>query len=154
MNEPRTEGNASPPPEGEQLAAHRDYLFRFALVHLRDPARAEDAVQETLLAAMESRSAFSGRAQLRTWLTGILKHKIVDVFRRQSREAPLEDFGELDRSSPRSSSIRRTATTGAASRRTGGTPRNPWSKSASGRCSTLAAKPCRRKPPGCSQCAS
>ncbi len=45
---------------------------------------------------MESRSAFSGRAQLRTWLTGILKHKIVDVFRRQSREAPLEDLGESD----------------------------------------------------------
>jgi RNA polymerase sigma-70 factor (ECF subfamily) len=71
------------------IAAHRDYLLRYALVHLRDQARAEDAVQETLLAAMENQAAFSGRAQLRTWLTGILKHKIVDVFRRQAREAPL-----------------------------------------------------------------
>lgn len=73
-----------------ELAAHRDYLYRFAMLHLRDPARADDVVQETLLAAMENRAGFSGRAQLRTWLTGILKHKIVDVFRRQAREAPAE----------------------------------------------------------------
>jgi RNA polymerase sigma-70 factor (ECF subfamily) len=75
---------------GEELAAHRDYLYRFAMLHLRDPVRAEDVVQETLLAAVENRAGFSGRAQLRTWLTGILKHKIVDVFRRQSREATPE----------------------------------------------------------------
>jgi len=75
-------------PDADQLVEHRDYLVRFARVHLRDPARAEDVVQETLLAAMENRAGFSGKAQLRTWLTGILKHKIVDVFRRQKREAP------------------------------------------------------------------
>jgi RNA polymerase sigma-70 factor, ECF subfamily len=80
----------------EQLAAHRDYLYRFALLHLRDESRAQDVVQETLLAAMESRSGFSGRAQLRTWLTGILKHKIIDVFRRQSREAPLQTGSEAE----------------------------------------------------------
>jgi RNA polymerase sigma-70 factor, ECF subfamily len=73
-----------------ELAVHRDYLYRFALAHLRDSARAEDVVQETLLAAVESRSAFSGKAQVRTWLTGILKHKIMDVFRRQAREAPMQ----------------------------------------------------------------
>ena len=73
------------------LAAHRDYLYRFAVNRLRDEARAEDVVQETLLAAMENQAPFSGRAQLRTWLTGILKHKIIDVFRRQGREAPLGD---------------------------------------------------------------
>jgi RNA polymerase sigma-70 factor (ECF subfamily) len=78
------------PIDPAQLAAHRDYLYRFALAHLRDAARAEDVVQETLLAAVESRSAFSGKAQVRTWLTGILKHKIMDVFRRQAREAPPE----------------------------------------------------------------
>jgi RNA polymerase sigma-70 factor (ECF subfamily) len=74
--------------DADQLAQHRDYLVRFAMAHLRDPARAEDVVQETLLAAMENRAGFSGKAQLRTWLTGILKHKIIDVFRRQKREAP------------------------------------------------------------------
>jgi RNA polymerase sigma-70 factor (ECF subfamily) len=96
MQEPGAKGSGAGQPAAEQLAAHREYLFRYALVHLRDPVRAEDVVQETLLAAMESRSAFSGRAQLRTWLTGILKHKIVDVFRRQAREAPLENPVESD----------------------------------------------------------
>jgi RNA polymerase sigma-70 factor (ECF subfamily) len=82
------------PVDAEQLARQRDYLYRYALLHLRDPSRAEDVVQETLLAAMESRTGFSGKAQLRTWLTGILKHKIVDMFRRQKREAPLDADGD------------------------------------------------------------
>jgi RNA polymerase sigma-70 factor (ECF subfamily) len=81
----------APSIDAQELAGHREYLFRYAIAHLRDPVRAEDAVQETLLAAVESRAAFSGRAQLRTWLTGILKHKIMDVFRRQAREAPAAD---------------------------------------------------------------
>ena len=55
----------------------------------------EDAVQEALLAALAGEAGFGGRANLRTWVTGILKHKIVDVVRRQAREpafqAPEED---------------------------------------------------------------
>lgn len=70
------------------LAEHGDYLYRFALARLRDPHLAEDAVQETLLAAMAG-SGFAGNASPRTWLTGILKHKIIDQFRRQQRETPL-----------------------------------------------------------------
>jgi RNA polymerase sigma-70 factor (ECF subfamily) len=71
------------------LAEHGDYLYRYALARLRDPHLAEDAVQETLLAAMQG-SGFAGKASPRTWLTGILKHKITDQFRRQQRETPLE----------------------------------------------------------------
>jgi RNA polymerase sigma-70 factor (ECF subfamily) len=63
-------------------------------MHLRNANRAEDVVQETLLAAVESPDRFSGRSSLRTWLTGILKHKIIDVFRKQSREAPLDPDGD------------------------------------------------------------
>ncbi|HTS55840.1 MAG TPA: sigma-70 family RNA polymerase sigma factor [Burkholderiales bacterium] len=82
---------------GDQGAAqHRDYLYRYALLHLRDANRAEDVVQETLLAAVENQDRFSGKSSLRTWLTGILKHKIIDVFRRQSREAPLESGLEAE----------------------------------------------------------
>ena len=55
---------------------------------MRDAAAAEDAVQETLLAALTGEANFAGRSNLRTWLTGILKHKIVDTIRRQSRERP------------------------------------------------------------------
>ncbi len=78
------------------LAEHGDYLYRYALARLRDPHQAEDAVQETLLAAI-SGSSFAGKASPRTWLTGILKHKIIDQFRRQQRETRLEspdDIGE------------------------------------------------------------
>jgi RNA polymerase sigma-70 factor (ECF subfamily) len=71
------------------LSEHGDYLYRFAFARLRDQHLAEDAVQETLLAALQSDS-FSGKASVRTWLTGILKHKIIDQFRRAKREQPLE----------------------------------------------------------------
>jgi RNA polymerase sigma-70 factor (ECF subfamily) len=77
----------------------RPYLLRYASLHLRDRHAAEDAVQETLLAALAGKSGFAGRANLRTWLTGILKHKIVDAIRRLSREAPLageEDSADLE----------------------------------------------------------
>lgn len=69
-----------------ELCAARGYLLRFAMMRLRDPDLAQDAVQETLLAAWESNGAYAGRSALRTWLTGILKHKIVDQCRRMARE--------------------------------------------------------------------
>ena len=80
----------APVPDEEGIARYRDYLYRYALLNLRDESRAEDVVQETLLAAVEGKERFSGRSSVRTWLTGILKHKIVDLFRRQAREAPLD----------------------------------------------------------------
>src|SRR5690242_7396724 len=69
-----------------QVEAERAYLLRYASLQLRDPQAAEDAVQETLLAALAGKSGFGERSNLRTWLTGILKHKIVDAVRKQSRE--------------------------------------------------------------------
>jgi RNA polymerase sigma-70 factor (ECF subfamily) len=78
----------------------RAYLLRFARLQLRDRDAAEDAVQDALLAALGGEAAFSGRSNLRTWLTGILKHKIVDYIRRAAREAPLaggdEEPAEFD----------------------------------------------------------
>lgn len=73
-------------PNSYNIEHYRDYLYRYALLRLRDEARAEDVVQETLLAAVQSDSAFAGKSSLKTWLTGILKHKIIDTYRRQSRE--------------------------------------------------------------------
>jgi RNA polymerase sigma-70 factor, ECF subfamily len=78
------------------LDQHRGYLLRVARLQLRDEALAEDVVQETLLAAL-SGSGFSGRSSLRTWLTGILKHKIVDAIRRKQREpAVASAFGDVE----------------------------------------------------------
>lgn len=84
-----------------QLEVQRPYLLRFAALQLRDASTAEDAVQETLLAALAGEARFAGRSNLRTWLTGILKHKIVDSIRRAAREpvvAPdeIDDRNEFD----------------------------------------------------------
>ena len=81
-------------PDAAQLEEYRSYLLRYAVLQLRDETAAEDAVQETLLAALQS--DFAGRSSVKTWLTGILKHKIIDHFRRQSRERPLEDGAERE----------------------------------------------------------
>jgi RNA polymerase sigma-70 factor, ECF subfamily len=74
--------------------SHRGYLLRVAMLQLRDSDVAEDVVQDTLLAALQSADSFSGRSSLKTWLTGILKHKIVDAIRRKSREPVAASFDE------------------------------------------------------------
>jgi len=76
-------------PADEDLQQLRAYLLRYAMGQLRDTTLAEDVVQETLLAALDSRSRFSGKSAYRTWAVGILKHKIIDAARRQAREQPL-----------------------------------------------------------------
>jgi RNA polymerase sigma-70 factor (ECF subfamily) len=77
------------------LNTHGDYLYRFALARLRNPHLAEDAVQETMLAAIKN-NGFEGVSSMRTWLTGILKHKIIDLQRKQIREQPISDLIDLD----------------------------------------------------------
>ena len=72
-----------------QVEGQRPYLLRYASLQLRDRQAAEDAVQDTLVAALAGEAGFAGRSNLRTWLTGILKHKIVDTIRRSAREATL-----------------------------------------------------------------
>ncbi len=84
--------NATRPDPAAWLDEHGGYLFRFAMIRLRDRALAEDAVQATLLAALERCDSFSARSSERTWLVGILKHKIIDTFRRTSRDVALEAF--------------------------------------------------------------
>lgn len=67
---------------------HGDSLFRYAMTRLGDRHVAEDLVQETFVAALKS-GQFSGQADERTWFVGILKHKIVDHYRRRDRERPM-----------------------------------------------------------------
>lgn len=78
------------------LADHGDYLFRVARRQLHSDEEAEDAVQETLLAALSAQARYAGDASPRTWLSGILKHKIVDLIRRNVREVeiPRDPEGE------------------------------------------------------------
>jgi RNA polymerase sigma-70 factor (ECF subfamily) len=69
-----------------QVQALRPQLLRYARNQLRNDAWAEDAVSDTLLAALEKPQAYQGAAQLKTWLVGILKHKVIDQIRRHRRE--------------------------------------------------------------------
>lgn len=91
--------DALPDPE-LWLDAHGDALYGFAMRRLGDPHRAEDAVQEALLAGLGARRRFAGDAAERTWLVGILKHKVSDQLRRlhrqQQLEAPAADDGTDD----------------------------------------------------------
>src|SRR4051812_50146269 len=79
-----------------QVEGERTYLLRYASLQLRDRAAAEDAVQETLVAALAGEAGFAGRSNLRTWLTGILKHKIVDAIRKAGRETQIESDEALE----------------------------------------------------------
>lgn len=78
----------------EQIAALRPSLVRAAGTHLRNPAWVEDAVSETLVAALEGAARYDGRAPLRQWLTGILRHKVVDQIRRHTRECAFHEHDD------------------------------------------------------------
>lgn len=76
------------------LDRHGDALYAYALLRVKEPATAEDLVQDSLLAALKSVANYRGESTERTWLTGILKHKIMDYVRKRYREIPLENDGE------------------------------------------------------------
>jgi RNA polymerase sigma-70 factor (ECF subfamily) len=73
-------------PRFAEIESHRPYLMRFALAQLRDAQLAEEAVQEALVSALESLPSFGGKSSLRTWLTSILKFKVIDLQRRAVAE--------------------------------------------------------------------
>jgi RNA polymerase sigma-70 factor, ECF subfamily len=98
---PESPADAKPAPDLSDperwVDEHGDYLFKYALSRLRDPLKAEDAVQETFLAALKGRKGFAGRSAEKSWLVGILKNKVYDHFRKASREtsfAELEFYGD------------------------------------------------------------
>lgn len=77
-----------------EMVSHRSYLVRFAQRKLRDPLMAEDAVHDVFEAVLSGRAVFAGRAALRSWLTAVLKNKIVDSVRRNAGTDSLDEaFG-------------------------------------------------------------
>ncbi len=76
-------GMAVPVP-WRDMVSHRSALVRFAKARLHDPMLAEDVVHDVFEAVLSGRAAFAGRAALRSWLTAILKHKIVDLVRQRA----------------------------------------------------------------------
>jgi RNA polymerase sigma-70 factor (ECF subfamily) len=83
-----------------ELDTHRRYLLRVARLQLRDSDLAEDVVQETLLAALKAREGYTGKSTVKTGLTGILTHTIVDAIRSRQREpiavASFDEETDLD----------------------------------------------------------
>ncbi|MBM4220682.1 MAG: sigma-70 family RNA polymerase sigma factor [Gammaproteobacteria bacterium] len=79
--------------EAGEIAEHRPALLRYARLHLRDAAAAEDAVQEALVAALQAADSFNGESALQTWLISILRRKLVDHMRRGRREMAAADAG-------------------------------------------------------------
>lgn len=85
-------GTSSPE---EWVDSHGNHLLRYAHSRVRNTHVAEELVQETFIAALKGRKRFSGRSSERTWFIGILRHKIIDYFRKSSRERATADLEEL-----------------------------------------------------------
>jgi RNA polymerase sigma-70 factor (ECF subfamily) len=77
-----------------EMTALRPDLLRFARLQLRDAGAAEDAVQETMLAALTGSHRFESRSSYKTWLISILRNKIIDTIRRQSREVSASSLAD------------------------------------------------------------
>jgi len=97
IQEMNSEANPQHAPSNPEtwVDQYGDYLFRYALSRLRDRHVAEEIVQETFVAALQARTRFGGQSSEKTWLVGILKHKIFDHFRRTSKEVQVEDIAAL-----------------------------------------------------------
>jgi len=81
-----TNTRSTPALSSDWVDTHADYLFNFAIGQVRDTNVAEDLVQETFLAAVKACESFSGQSSERTWLVGILRHKICDHLRKNCRQ--------------------------------------------------------------------
>lgn len=77
-----------------QIETLRPALLRFAVLQLRDETLAEDVVQDALIAVLEKPERFAGQSSLRTYITGILKHKIIDALRASQRLRQIETFDD------------------------------------------------------------
>lgn len=75
---------------------HGDVLFRYAMARVGVRDVAEDLVQEAFLSAWQARADFAGASSERTWLVGILKHRIGDHFRRAFRERAAQSESHAD----------------------------------------------------------
>lgn len=85
---------SSPNDPGRWVDEHADAMYRYAMQRVKGADVAEELVQETFLAALQAKDRFEGRSSDRTWLISILRRKIVDDFRRRSREQPFTDIDQ------------------------------------------------------------
>ena len=79
------------------VKAHADYLYAYAISRVNDEEQARDLVQETFLAALEKVKTFEGKSTERTWLTAILRFKIIDVYRKKSSQIIVTEINNAER---------------------------------------------------------
>src|SRR5471032_1053002 len=89
-----TTPSAADPTLHRQLETMRPLLVRFAQLQIRNQALAEDAVQDALIAVLEKPDRYAGQSSLRTYVTGILKFKIIDCLRATTRERQIDSADE------------------------------------------------------------
>ena len=93
----REESHAAQPANPDRwVDEHGDYLYRYALARVGRSDVAEDLVQDTLLAALRAAAQYAGRSSERTWLTGILKNKLIDRLRRSQPVHTVADLSQAD----------------------------------------------------------
>jgi RNA polymerase sigma-70 factor (ECF subfamily) len=78
------------------VESYADYLYTYAVTRINDEEQARDLVQETFLAALERIDKFEGKSSERTWLTAIIKNKIVDVYRKRSSRLSNTDIHQAE----------------------------------------------------------
>ena len=84
-----------------EALAHSDALYNFAFHLTRNPAEAEDLVQETLARALAAADPQSVGASLKAWLFRTLRNAFIDLYRRQRRvEGGLETVGDERQAGP------------------------------------------------------
>lgn len=84
------------PDSSRWVEEHGDALYRYALLRVSNPDLAGDLVQDTFLSALKGAANFRGGSTVRTWLIGILKHKIIDYYRRNQSEVLAADLSPTD----------------------------------------------------------
>jgi RNA polymerase sigma-70 factor, ECF subfamily len=80
----------------QEILPHLDLLYRVALRYTREPARAEDLVQDTLLKAFRAWDKFQPGTSARAWLLAIMRNTFINLYRREKREPISLDLDALD----------------------------------------------------------
>ena len=75
---------------------HHSALIRMAMGYVADREVAEEVVQDTWMAVINSLNRFEGRSSLRTWVCGILIHKAKDRGVREKRHTTFSAFESYD----------------------------------------------------------
>jgi len=67
------------------IQEHGDYLYNYAISRTHSTEVSEDLVQDTFLSALRAQDSFKGKSSEKTWLIAILKRKIIDYYRKNSK---------------------------------------------------------------------